>query len=82
MPEASGFKLWNTRKWKHLHARSGTRLERRPYYYKISEDKTKILLISAVDKPGLLKASDYLQLDRNTFEKLKAIVKSELGSIE
>jgi len=43
MPEASEFKLWTTRKWSNLHARSGTRLVRRPYYYKISEDKTKIL---------------------------------------
>ena len=82
MPEASEFRLWTTRKWSDLRARSGTRLLRRPYYYKISEDKTKILLISAVDKPGILKASDYLQLDRNAFEKLKAIVKSELGSTE
>ena len=82
MPEASEFKLWTTRKWSNLHARSGTRLVRRPYYYKISEDKTKILLISAVDKPGLLDVTDYLQLDREVFEELKAIVKSKLGSAE
>ena len=82
MPEASEFKLWKTRKWSNEHARSGTRLVRRPYHYKISEDKTKILLISAVDKPGLLDATDYLQLDLKAFEELKAIVKSKLLSAE
>ena len=82
MPEASEFRLWRTRGWGNVDDHSGTRLGRRPYYYKISEDKTKMLLISAVDKPGLLNATDYLQLDRKAFKELEAIVKSELRSTE
>ena len=82
MPEVSKFRLWTTREWGNVDERSGIGLGRRPYYYKISEDKTKILLISAVDRPGLLNATDYLQLDRKTFEELEVIVRSELRSAE
>jgi len=78
MPEASEFRLWATRKWDNVNARSGTKLRRRPYYYKISKDKAKILLISAVDRQGPLKASDHLQLDRKAFQELQRIVQSQL----
>lgn len=82
MPEVEDFRLWATRKWVNVNEDSGTRLQERPYYYKVSEDKTKMLLISAVDRPGFLKATDFLQLDRKAFKELEAIVKSELRSTE
>jgi len=82
MPEASEFRLWTIREWGNVDKHSGTRLGKRPYYYKISRDKTKILLISAVDRPGLLNATDYLQLDSKAFKELEVIVKSELRSAE
>ena len=82
MPEVSEFRLWTTRKWGNVDERSGVGVGRSPYYYKISEDKTKILLISAIDRPGFLKATDYLQFDRKTFEELGGIAKSELRSAE
>jgi hypothetical protein len=82
MPEVSEFKAWQTREWGNVDEHSGTGLQRRPYYYKISEDKTKILLISAVDRPELLNATDYLQLDRKAFKELKEIVESQLWKAE
>ena len=79
MPEASDFMPWYKGKWDNVGDHSGTRLEKRPYYYKISEEGSKILIISAVERQGCLHATDFLQLDRRSFEQLKGIVNSVFG---
>lgn len=79
MPEAKDFIPWYKGKWDNVGPHSGTRLEKRPYYYKISEEGTKILIISAVERQGTLHATDFLQLDHQSFEKLKGIISSAFG---
>lgn len=81
MPEATDFIPWNQGKWDNLNAHSGTRVDKRPYYYKIIDfdEGTKILIISAVERGATLHATDYLRLDLRSFEKLTGIANAVLG---
>lgn len=74
MPEASCFQPHMNYEWDNMSGYTGTALERRPYYYLIEYvPVSKLVVISAVERKGLLHATDFLRLDRDAFNELKAL---------
>ena len=80
MSEVTRFIRSDNREWRNMKDdwKSGAgEMKKRPYYWKkvTVGNKTKLLIISAVDKniPEQLKADDYLRIGREEFAELVEI---------
>jgi len=82
MPEVSRFVLWSEVDWHNVD--EGTPkggIDRRPYYYKINNtsEGIRLVIISAPDRGAPLRATDFLQLDRQSFRELMRIANTAFG---
>jgi len=85
MPEATSFIDWRSAKlpWARLGEASGTNIvDKRPYYHKQITDPDegpKILIISAVERNGELRETDYMLLNRQSYYQLMGIGHAAFG---